>query len=60
MRNSVVDVQQVERFGFENFEHFCGERQRVRRMVEQRVGDHFHFMKMDARIVWFIRMGGRS
>src|SRR2546425_1533461 len=26
MRNSVVDVEQVERFGFENFEHFCGER----------------------------------
>src|SRR6266850_3697509 len=24
MRNRVVDVEQVERLGFENFEHFCG------------------------------------
>ena len=46
-----MDVQQVKRFGFENFEHFCGEGQRVRRMVEERVGNHFHFVEMDARIV---------
>jgi len=51
MRNGVVDVKEVERFGFEHFEHFCGERQSVGRMVEERIRDHFHFVEMDARIV---------
>ena len=51
MRNGVVDVQQVERCGFENFEHFSGERQRVRRMVKERIGDHLHFVETDAWIV---------
>ena len=51
MRNGVVDVENVERFGFEDLEHFGGERQRVRRMVEQRVGGDFDFVEMDVRIV---------
>src|SRR6266700_3338259 len=38
MRNGVMDVEQVERCGFENFVHFCGEREGVRRMVKERVG----------------------
>ena len=46
-----MDMQQVERFGFENFEHFCSERQRVGGVVEERVGDDFDFVEMDARIV---------
>jgi len=51
MRNGVVDVEQVERFGFEDFEHFCGEGQGVGRMVEERVGDDFDFVEMDALVV---------
>ena len=46
-----MDVEQVERFGFENFEHFCGERQGIGRMVEERVGGDFHFVKMDAQVI---------
>ena len=46
-----MDMEQIERFGFENFEHFRGECQRVRWMVEERVGDDFDFVEMDARIV---------
>jgi len=51
MGNGVVDVEEVERFGFEDFEHFCGESESVRRMVEERIGDDFDFVEMDARIV---------
>src|SRR5881392_2283430 len=32
MRNGVMDMEQIERFGFENFEHFRGECERVRWM----------------------------
>ena len=46
-----MDMEQIERFGFENFEHFRGERERVWWMVKERVGDHFNFVEMDARIV---------
>ena len=46
-----MDVEKIERFGFENFEHFCGERQSVGRMVEERVGDDFDFVEMDALAV---------
>src|SRR5713226_646177 len=51
MGNGVVDVEEVEGFGFENFEHFCGEGEGVGRMVEERVGDDFDFVEMDARVV---------
>ena len=51
MGNGVVDVEQVERFGFEDFEHFCGKREGVGRMVEERVGGDFDFVEMDARVV---------
>ena len=52
MRDGVVNVEQVERFGFEDFEHFGGEGERVGRMVKERIGDDFDFVEMDARIVW--------
>ena len=51
MGNRVVDVEKVERFGFENFEHFRGERQGVRRMVEERIGDDFDFVEVGALAV---------
>src|SRR5256885_15634601 len=51
MRNGVMDMEQIERFGFENFEHFRGECERVRWMVKERIGDNFDFVEMDARIV---------
>src|SRR6266478_522902 len=51
MRNGVVNVEQVERFGFEDFQHLCGEGEGVGRMVEERVGHDFDFVEMDVRIV---------
>jgi hypothetical protein len=51
MGNGVVNVEEVEGFGFENFEHFCGEGESIGWMVEERVGDHFDFVEMDAGIV---------
>lgn len=50
MGNCVVNVQYVERLGLENFEHFRGKRERIRRMVEERVGSNFDFVKVNARI----------
>ena len=48
MGNGVVNVEKVEGFGFENFEHFGGESEGVGRMVEEGVGDDLHFVKVDA------------
>ncbi len=45
-----MDVKNVERFGLEDFEHFGGERQGVRRVIEERVGDDLDFMKEDVRV----------
>ena len=44
-----MNVKKVEFFGFENFQHFHGKRQGVRRVVEERVGDDFSLVEMD---VW--------
>jgi len=49
MGNGVVDVEQVERFGFENLSIFCA-RPSVR-MVEERIGNHFTSWKWMRRIV---------
>ncbi len=49
--DGVVHVQQIERLGLEDLEHFCGERQGVGRVVEQRIGRHLHFVEMDVRVV---------
>ena len=46
-----MDVEEVEGFGFENFEHFCGEGEGVGGVVEERVGDDFDFVEMDAGVV---------
>src|SRR5215472_13385184 len=48
MRNRVMYVQQVERFRFKHLEHFCRQRQRVGRMVEQRIAHDFYFVKMNS------------
>ena len=49
--NSVVDVKEVERFGFEDFDHFGGESQRIGRVVEKRVAGDFDFVEVDAGVV---------
>jgi hypothetical protein len=46
-----MNMEQVERFGFEDFEHFGGESQGVRRVIEKGVGGDFDFMEMDVRVV---------
>ena len=51
MRDGVVDVENVERFGFEDFQHFGGERERVGRVVEERVGGDLDLVEMDVRVV---------
>src|SRR5262249_15210409 len=48
--NRIMHMQQVERFGFENFDHFCGESERVRRMVEKGIRRNLNFVKMNVRI----------
>jgi len=51
MRDGVVDMQQVQRFGFEDFKHFGGECQGVRWVVEERVGSHLDFVEENMGIV---------
>jgi hypothetical protein len=46
-----VDVEHVETFGLEDFEHFGGERERVGRMIEQGIGGDFDFMEVDVGVV---------
>ena len=46
-----MDVEEVERFGFEDFEHFGGESERVGRMIEKRVAGDLDFVEMDVRVV---------
>jgi len=46
-----MNVKQVERFLLEDFKHFRGERKGVRRMIEERVGDHRCLVKMNVRII---------
>ena len=45
-----MHVQQIQRLGFEDFDHLCGEGKGVGRMVEQRIRRDFDFMKMDVGI----------
>ena len=59
VRNRVMDVKKIERFGFEDFEHFCGESESVGRMVEERVGGDFDLVEVDARVVG-VHPNGRS
>src|SRR6201984_2725034 len=51
VRDGVVDVEQVQRFGFEYLEHFGGESQGVGRVVEERVGSDFDFVEENMRVV---------
>src|SRR5215831_21094704 len=59
MRNRIMHVQQIERFRLEHFEHFRGQRERVRRMVKQWVTYNFDLVKMNALTAW-IQPDGRS
>ncbi len=49
VRNGVVHVQQVERVALGHFRHSRGQRQAVRRILEQRIIRNFHLVIMDAR-----------
>lgn len=46
-----MDVEEVEGFGLEDFQHFGGERERIRSVVEEGVGGDFDLVKMDVRVV---------
>ena len=47
MRDGIVDVQQVEAFVGRHVVHLRGQRQRVGRMVEQRIVHHFNFVEVN-------------
>src|SRR4029077_6749041 len=49
--NGVVDVEEVEGFGLEDFEHFCGKSESVGRMIKKRVARDFDLVKMDTGVV---------
>jgi len=53
MRNGVVDVKQVEGFGFKDFEHFGGEGQGVGWVIEKRVRGDFDFVEKN---VWIAKV----
>ena len=50
MRDGVMDVEEIERFGFKDFEHFRGEGQGIGRMVEERVGGDFDFVEANVAV----------
>ena len=54
-----MNVKQVERFFLKDLKHFRGERQGIRRMIEQRVGDHGCLVKMNVGII-LIHANGRG
>ena len=51
MGNGVVDMEKVEGLVFENFDHFGGESEGVRRVIEERIRRDFDFVEMDVGIV---------
>jgi hypothetical protein len=51
MRNRVVDVEEVQGFGFEHFQHFGREGQGVGRVIEERVAGNFDLVEMSVRVV---------
>src|SRR5262249_44662377 len=50
VRNGVVNVENVERLGLEDFDHFCGEGERVWRVIEERVGRDVDFVEENVRV----------
>ncbi len=48
MRDRIVYMQQVQRLGLRHFNHLRRQRQRVRRMVKQRIGRDLDFMKINS------------
>jgi NAD(P)-dependent dehydrogenase (short-subunit alcohol dehydrogenase family) len=51
MRNCIVDVQEVQRLFLKNLEHLCGQRERVRGMIKQRVGDDGRLVEVNTRLI---------
>lgn len=46
-----MHMQQVQRFCLEHFQHFGRKRQRVRRVVKERIARDFNFMEKNVGIV---------
>src|SRR5208283_2928197 len=57
--NGIVNVKEVKRFFLEDLEHFRGEGEGVRRMIEQRIGDYGGLVKMNVGII-LIHANGRG
>ena len=57
--DGVVDMEKVEGFGFEDFNHFGGESESVGRVVKKGVRGDVDFVEVDMRIVE-IHADGRS
>ncbi len=51
MRDGVVHVQQVEIVELRDLRHAGGQRQVVRRIVEQRIARNFHLVIVDVRFL---------
>jgi hypothetical protein len=51
MWNGIVNVQQIQRFGLEDLEHFGGERQGVGWVIEKRVRGDLDFVEKNVRVV---------
>src|SRR5882724_2642144 len=51
MRNSVMDVKQVQRLRLKNFKHLGGEGQRIRWVVKEGIRCHLNLVKKDVRVV---------
>ena len=46
-----MNVEDVEGFGLEDLQHFCGEREGIRRVVEERVRGDLDFVEVNVRVV---------
>src|SRR5262245_24922668 len=57
MRNCIVTVNQVQTLQLRNLSHLGGKGQRIRRVIEERIGRNFHFVKINAREAPFQAQG---
>ena len=48
-----MDMENIERFRLENFQHLDREREGIRGVVKQRIGNHRCLVKVDSRVVGF-------
>ena len=50
MRDRVMHMQQVEFTRIGDFQHFRGQRERIWRVIEERIRSDLHFVKLDIRV----------